>query len=227
MPSALVYGGAGQLGDAIVRVFSENGFDTFCVDFRESSTAKVSICLTGEVQSDVDKVAEQLTNEKASLDVVICAAGGWAGGDIKSKDILAGVDKMYKFNIQSAVACSHLASHYLKEGGLLVLTGAAAATGPTPGMIAYGITKAATHHLISSLAEDGLPKDAVVAGILPICLDTQTNRQGMPNANFDDWTPLDTVANMLLKWSKNEDRPETGSLIKITTKSKETSFEKV
>lgn len=164
MPSVLVYGGAGQLGDAIVRVFNDNGFETYSVDFRASEVAKVSVTLAGDVQSDVDKVAEQLTSSNVTLDVVICAAGGWAGGDIKSKDILAGVDKMYKFNIQSAVACSHLASHYLKEGGLLVLTGAAAATGPTPGMIAYGITKSATHHLIASLSESGLPKNSTVLG---------------------------------------------------------------
>ena len=165
MPSALVYGGAGQLGDAIVKIFAENGFDTVSVDFRKNEAAKVSICLeAGDVQSAVDKVAEQLTSINASLDIVICAAGGWAGGDIKSKHILAGVDKMYNYNITSAVAASHLASHFMKEGGALILTGAAAATGPTPGMIAYGITKAATHHLISSLAEGGLPKDAIVAG---------------------------------------------------------------
>lgn len=64
-------------------------------------------------------------------------------------------------------------------------------------------------------------------GILPICLDTQTNRQGMPNANFDDWTPLNTVAEQLLKWAKKEDLPNSGALIKITTKNKETTFEQV
>merc|ERR1712130_666776 len=114
-----------------------------------------------------------------------------------------------------------------KENGLLVLTGAAAATGPTPGMIAYGVTKAATHHLISSLAESGLPQGSAVVGILPICLDTQANREGMPTANFDDWTPLETVADLLLKWAKNEDRPATGALVKMTTKNKETKFETV
>ena len=166
MPSILVYGGAGQLGDAVVKAFAANGFETISADFRESANASVSITLpSGGAQAAVDKVAEQLTNQKASLDVVVCAAGGWAGGDIKSKDILAGVDKMYQYNMQSAVASSHLASHFLKENGLLVLTGAAAATGPTPGMIAYGVTKAATHHLISSLAESGLPEGAAVVGM--------------------------------------------------------------
>lgn len=61
-------------------------------------------------------------------------------------------------NIRSALGASHVASKLLKENGLLVLTGASAALNATPGMIAYGITKAATHHLIKSLAvEGGLP----------------------------------------------------------------------
>jgi hypothetical protein len=38
--------------------------------------------------------------------------------------------------------------------GLLVLTGAAAALGPTGGMLAYGISKAGTHHLASSIVDD-------------------------------------------------------------------------
>merc|ERR1712130_306683 len=178
----------------VVKTFAANGFETFSADFRESANASVSITLpSGGAQAAVDKVAEHLTNAKASLDVVVCAAGGWAGGDIKSKDILAGVDKMYQFNLQSAVASSHLA----------------------------------THHLISSLAESGLPQGSAVVGILPICLDTQTNREGMPTANFDDWTPLETVADLLLKWAKNEDRPATGALVKMTTKNKETKFETV
>merc|ERR1712000_432967 len=156
MPSLLVYGGSGQLGDAIINCFKSQGYDTFSVDFRESPNATTSICLTGEVQADLDKVAEALTSANAKLDVVVCAAGGWVGGDIKSKDIMATVDKMYRFNVQSAVASSHIASHFLVPGGLLVLTGAAAAGGGTPGMIAYGITKAATHQLIASLAAGGL-----------------------------------------------------------------------
>jgi len=49
---------------------------------------------------------------------------------------------MFEFNVQSSVAAAHIAANSLKEGGLLVLTGADAAIGPTPLMIAYGITKA-------------------------------------------------------------------------------------
>jgi len=158
---------------------------------------------------------------------------------------------MFEFNVQSSVAAAHIAANSLKEGGLLVLTGADAAIGPTPLMIAYGITKArpplfapllhnlamltlahthtqkaATHHLIASLvpASSGLPKESTVVGILPICLDTPTNRKSMPGANFDDWTPLPVVASLLLDWAEGKERPKSGTLISIATKNKETRF---
>jgi dihydropteridine reductase len=78
------------------------------------------------------------------------------------------------------------------SGGLLVLTGAKPALGPTPGtalshtcmlcvyvcrltddccagMIGYGMAKAAVHQLVSSLSQQnsGLPADTTVLGILP------------------------------------------------------------
>lgn len=49
----------------------------------------------------------------------------------------------------------------------------------------------------------------------------------MPNAKFEDWTPLPVVAELLLNWSKGKDRPQSGSLIKISTKKGETKFETV
>ena len=96
-------------------------------------------------------------------------------------DLLSGMDKMWDFNIKSAVLSSKLAAKNLREGGLFVLTGAAAAIGPTPTMIAYGISKVATHQLIKSLASEGsgMPKNSNVVGILPITLDTKSNREGI------------------------------------------------
>jgi NAD(P)-dependent dehydrogenase (short-subunit alcohol dehydrogenase family) len=58
------------------------------------------------------------------------------------------------------------------SNGLLVLTGANASLGPTPGMIGYGMAKAAVHHLVKSLSSEGsgLPAGSVVNAILPYVL---------------------------------------------------------
>eukprot|EP01094_Clydonella_sp_ATCC50884_P027921 TRINITY_DN822_c0_g1_i1.p1 TRINITY_DN822_c0_g1~~TRINITY_DN822_c0_g1_i1.p1 ORF type:complete len:231 (-),score=74.56 TRINITY_DN822_c0_g1_i1:105-797(-) len=226
MPNVLVYGGAGQLGDAVVACFRQNEWDVVSADFRESASASSSIILHGNPQEDAKAVLEALDARKGTFDALVNVAGGWAGGGIKNESVFESVDKMWKFNVQSAVAASHIASALLREGGLLVLTGASAALGGTPGMIGYGISKAATHHLIKSLAAEGsgLPAGVAVAGILPICLDTATNRQGMPSAKWDDWTPLPTVAELLFSWTTSDARPESGALVELVTKDGKTEF---
>eukprot|EP01103_Thecamoeba_quadrilineata_P002277 TRINITY_DN1225_c0_g1_i2.p1 TRINITY_DN1225_c0_g1~~TRINITY_DN1225_c0_g1_i2.p1 ORF type:complete len:136 (-),score=13.02 TRINITY_DN1225_c0_g1_i2:113-520(-) len=125
---------------------------------------------------------------------------------------------MWDMNTRSAVTASHLASKYLSPGGVLILTGSAAAFNATPGMIGYGISKVSTHHLVKSLAESGLPEKARVIGIAPITLDTETNRKGMPDANRSSWTPLTSVVNSVLEWiQKKESAPKSGSIVTFHT----------
>tara|TARA_R110002050_G_scaffold267610_2_gene409332 strand:- start:1646 stop:1918 length:273 start_codon:yes stop_codon:yes gene_type:complete len=89
-------------------------------------------------------------------------------------------------------------------------------------MIGYGISKAATHQLIRSISGpgNGLKDGVTVVGVCPITLDTPMNRyvihsyplllflflthipftfrQGMPNADFGTWTPLQFVADLVV-----------------------------
>jgi len=224
----LVYGGAGQLGATVVKHFKDNRWQTLCVDFRKNDNAEVNIVLSPleSTKDNVAKVVSELNSCKIKLNAVVCVAGGWLGGNVKDESIFDGIDQMFTFNVQSSIAAAHIATNFLQEGGLLVITGAHAALSPTPTMIAYGVTKAATHHLIASLVDPsgGLPKDAAVVGILPICLDTSTNRHSMPKANFDDWTPLPVVATLLVEWAEGIGRPPSGTLVSIATKDKDTKF---
>jgi dihydropteridine reductase len=111
-------------------------------------------------------------------------------------DFVKNTDLMLKQSVWSSVIASSIASKYLKPGGIIVLTGAKAALGPTPGMIGYGLSKAAIHHLTKSLADEngGLPTGAQALSILPVTLDTPMNRKWMPKADTTTWTPLEFVA---------------------------------
>jgi len=83
--------------------------------------------------------------------------------------------------------------------GLVVLTGALGAMDETPDMISYGIAKAAVHHLVISYS-DGLPNGADICAILPGVIDTPMNRAGMPEANTDEWTPPDVIAEEVVRF---------------------------
>lgn len=71
-----------------------------------------------------------LKDEK--LDAVICVAGGWAGGNAQ-KELVATAEQMWRQSVCSSLVATSVASKYLKQGGILTLTGARAALEGTPG----------------------------------------------------------------------------------------------
>lgn len=176
-------------------------------------------------QSILEQAASSL--QGAQVDGVFCVAGGWAGGSASAKDFIKNCDMMIKQSVWSSAIAAKLAATHLKPGGLLQLTGAAAAVGPTPSMIGYGMAKAAVHHLTTSLAQNdsGLPENSSVLTILPVTLDTEMNRKWMPKADFSSWTPLSFISETLLTWTKeSSSRPSSGSLLKITTANGESTI---
>jgi len=132
--------------------------------------------------------------------------------------------------------------------GLFVIVGAMSAlSGVTPGMSAYGCSKAAAHHYIQTLGsitgetlsgqnkekrksdivvdlqiQHGHLKQLTALGILPTIIDTPTNRQAMPQSNFDSWVKPHDMAKEISTWLRVPAlRPHSGSLIKIVTKKDE------
>lgn len=52
--------------------------------------------------------------------------GGWAGGNA-NKDLAKNAELMWKQSVWSSTISATICSHFLKDGGLLTLTGADAA----------------------------------------------------------------------------------------------------
>ncbi|KAL5279407.1 QDPR family protein [Megaselia abdita] len=224
-----IYGGRGALGQACVSHFKSNNFWVGSIDLESNEKADASITVSRD-GSWVDQETEVLTKIGAALngeklDAIICVAGGWAGGNTK-KDLAKNSDLMWKQSVWTSSISAAVGAKYLKEGGLIALTGAKPALAGTPGMIGYGMAKAAVHQLTKSLSEkdSGLPDGSLAVCILPITLDTPMNRKWMPKADFSTWTPLPYVAETLLNWTNGEDRPENGSLLQLVTKDSNTSL---
>eukprot|EP01120_Amphizonella_sp_Union-15-10_P002666 TRINITY_DN12970_c0_g1_i1.p1 TRINITY_DN12970_c0_g1~~TRINITY_DN12970_c0_g1_i1.p1 ORF type:complete len:246 (+),score=60.41 TRINITY_DN12970_c0_g1_i1:55-738(+) len=226
MSSILIVGGAGQLGAAVVAAYKKASWKVVSADFREAPQADLNLLFKGDTLSDVKAAKEKLKENNTKFDVVFSAAGGWEGDSIDDEKVFAAVDKMWRFNVVSAVASGHLAAHFLKEGGLLILTSSVAALEPTPGSIGYGVAKAAAQHLINSLSAPGsnLPKGVSVVGILPVIMDTATNRAAMPDADYSTWTPLDEVSKKLLEWSNKH--PGNGESYLVKTVGGKTEWTK-
>ncbi|KAJ2157981.1 hypothetical protein GGF46_004118 [Coemansia sp. RSA 552] len=234
MPSVIVYGGSGALGAAIVRTFKRQAWHVICIDLRPNPDAD-DIITVGPSTSDLSEHGAAIANDVeavargAPVDAVLCVAGGWQGGSAKSKSFLKNAQLSIDQSVNSSLVAASIAAHHLRPGGLLAFTGAIPALeGGTPGMVGYGLAKAAVHHLVTSLA---MPKsgieDPCVIGILPETLDTPANRQSMPNADHSRWTPLKDMADILFQWAAGQaSQPcQNGRLYKIITRDSITSVE--
>lgn len=226
----LVYGGKGALGSACVSHFKAKNYWVGSIDLMPNEQADANVIVkpcdswTQQEEEVVKAVDGVVGSEK--LDAVLCVAGGWAGGNAAAKEFIKNADMMWKQSVWTSAISAAVASKYLKDGGLLTLPGAAPAVSGTPGMMGYGMAKAAIHQLIKSLAgkNSGLPKDSSALAILPVTLDTPMNRKFMSEADFGTWTKLEFVAELFDKWLAPGNRPGNGSLIKLVTKDNKTEL---
>ncbi|OWR51122.1 dihydropteridine reductase [Danaus plexippus] len=225
----VVYGGRGALGSACVNHFKSANFWVASVDLQPNDKADLNITVPADLPwaQQEDHVVKELDTalQGQKVNAVICVAGGWAGGNA-AKDLVKQTDLMMRQSVWSSVISASLASKYLTPGGVLALTGAKAALEGTPGMIGYGVAKAAVHQLTKSLGakDSGLPENSLAVAILPVSLDTEMNRKWMPKADFSSWTPLSYVAQLFDNWIKGEDRPPSGSLVALVTKDNKTDL---
>lgn len=226
----VIYGGRGALGAAVVKHFKANNYWVGAIDLAPVDEADSSIIVSKDANWST-QASTVISGLEAALggdkiDAIINVAGGWAGGNAASKDFLKNCELMWAQSVWSSTITAQAASKFLKEGGIVTLPGAQPALKGTPGMIGYGLAKAAVHQLTKSLGEEesGLPNGAVAVAILPVTLDTPMNRKWMASADFSTWTTLEFVAELFLKWTKGNDRPKSGSLVQLITKDNKTKL---
>jgi len=179
-------------------------------------------------------VSAQLRGDGHELHAVINVAGGWQGGAVRNPAVLDSTEHMIDMNLKSAVAAAHMASNHLtREGGLLVLTGSAAALDSAQGhsSLGYCASKAAVHFLVEALAsgvgkKEGLPANSRVVGVLPLVIDTPANRASWgAAAKPSEWTSPDFIASLLVQWASGNAQPQNGGLYVLKTHDSQTSVE--
>lgn len=229
---ALLLGANGALGREIAKAYAARnwsvlGFDTAPTAADPKSIQSYHTLLPTSTAEEMQSLLRATAKELGSPSAVINAAGGWTGGDVKDVELSQKTYQMLHQSLFSSLAATHIAATVGEQNVLTVIAGAAAALQPTPGMLAYGVAKAAVHHLVKSVAADPstMPSGSCTVAVLPVTLDTPGNREAMPTADFSAWTPPSFLAENIVDWSdKVEGRPANGSLLVARTKAGQTTL---
>ena len=143
MSTAIVVGGAGALGRAVVNTLKKNSIKAISVDLLKNDEASFNVTIdpSKPFANQVPDIKSQLSNYlgerngSGQVSGVVSSAGSWAGGSISDDDFLHTVQIMKSTNLDSALFAAHLSSKFLEPKGTLILTGAEAALGATPGIL--------------------------------------------------------------------------------------------
>ncbi len=219
----LLLGGNGQLGKVIVNTFkSSNYWKILSLDFKENKNADDNFLidsLMNDKNLDLTLLHNALSDTK--YDAIVNVAGGWMGHSLKDNNILSSFETMFRMNTLSTVLAGHLATSNLKQGGLLVFTGANAVkegqNWVSDCMLGYQISKLSVHNLTDILIQNKtlLPKDVKLVTILPSTIDTESNRKAMPDSDFTKWTKPEVIATTIKAWAEDQSIIPNESFIKI------------
>ena len=226
---ALVTGGSGALGQAIVHRFLRE-HDTVCVPWivdaerarlaaslDEPSRARVLLerC---DVSDDaaMARLATSVVEKYGRIDVLVTGVGGFAGGSLVETDRTTW-DKMLALNLTTAfVAARAVVPHMLAAGsGRIVMIASRAVLPPAGGFIGYTVAKAGVIALMQALAQEVKGRGVTVNAVAPSTMDTAANRAAMPDADPKTWVPVTAVADAVASLAAESAGHVTGTLLQI------------
>lgn len=228
--TAVVAGGTGALGSAVVDVLLERG-ERVCVPWRTEGPAlrlreahadavgagrlRLSRCDV----TDLDALAALLDVLRADwgpLWLACSTAGGWAGGaPLEQLHDMSVLDRMVHENLRTAVAvAAEGVRHMGPAGGRVVLVGSAADRAK-PGQAAYAAANAAVRALVPTLALELRGSGRTANVVVPTVLDTPANRQSMPAADFRRWAAPRAVAEVIAWLGTVESSAVNGAAIAV------------
>jgi 3-oxoacyl-[acyl-carrier protein] reductase len=176
---ALVAGGSGGIGSAIVRRLAADGFavvihyagnpgraDEFVGQIRADGGQAVSV--GGDVADEVAMTAAFDLAEQAfgGIDVVVNTAGIMILAPIATFD-LGQLDRMHRTNIRGTFVVSQLAVNRVRPGGAIINFSTSQTRLQHPAYAAYAASKAAVEGMTLALAREVRGRDITVNAVAP------------------------------------------------------------
>ena len=232
---AVVTGGAGALGSAVVRRLLDAGARVAVPAFsaeeaqqfepraheRVLTRAGVDLAEDEHVEAFYDTAADFCGGR---IWASVHCAGGFAMAPI-AKTGGADFDRMMRSNALSCLLCCRAAIARMHaappgsphEGGRIVNVAARPALHPHEGkgMIAYAASKAAVAAITGALAEEVKGERIWVNAVVPSIIDTPANRKAMPDAEHGAWPAVDQIARTIEFLASPANHVTRGALVPV------------
>jgi len=208
---AIVTGGTGALGRAVVldllrsgaRVavpyHGEEGWESLQVSAGEHAGRLTGGPVDLGNTADVDPFVAGVLERNGRLDFLVCVAGGFAAGrSFETGD--RAWEHMLDLNLKSVVRMLRpVVPAMVRQnfGRIVTVSSGAILKGGGAGIAAYAVSKGAVTQLTEILASELEKYDIRAHSVMPGTMDTEANREAMPQADFAKWVKTEDVARII------------------------------
>jgi NAD(P)-dependent dehydrogenase (short-subunit alcohol dehydrogenase family) len=223
--SAIVTGGTGGLGSAVVTRLLDDGWRVVVPWIIESELERVQPRDGLElIESDLfepDAVTEVVATAaavaSAPLRGVVNLVGGFAAGERVDQTPIEDFEKQFRLNLRPTYLMVQAAVPRLIAAGegSIVCVGTRAALKPFSGAAGYIASKAAVIAFSQAVAVEYRDDNVRCNTILPSVIDTPGNRAAMPKADHDRWVKPSAIAGVIAHLLSADSSPTSGAAIPV------------
>ena len=223
--SAIVTGGTGGLGSAVVARLLDDGWRVVVPWIVEHELSRApqqeGLELLRADLFDADAVAavvgEAAGVSEAPLRGVVNLVGGFAAGGRIHETPIEEFERQFRLNLRptylvTAAAVPHLLEH---GRGSIVCVGTRAAVQPFSGAAGYISSKAAVIAFAQAVAAEYRHDGIRCNVILPSVIDTPANRASMPKADHEKWVKPAEIAGVIAHLLSDDSMPVSGAAVPV------------
>jgi len=223
--TALITGGTGGLGTAVVERFLADGWRVVVPWIREKDLERLpprdGLELVQADLFDADSVAGVVGTaggeSGAPLRALVNLVGGFAAPGRVHETPIDEFESQFRLNLRPAYLCAQACLPHLIDagGGAIVCVSTRAAVRPFSGAAGYISSKRAVIAFVEALAveyrDDGVRANAV----LPSVIDTPGNRASQPDADTSKWVSPERIAGVIAFLCSEDAEPTSGAAVPV------------
>ena len=223
--TALITGGTGGLGTAVVERFLADGWRVVVPWIAEKEMGRLpardglelvraDLFDPASVESAVEVAAGQAG---APLGALVNLVGGFSAPGRVHETPIEDFENQFRLNLRPAYLCAQACLPHLitAGGGAIVCVSTRAAVRPFSGAAGYVSSKRAVIAFVEALAVE-YRDDAVRANaVLPSVIDTPGNRASQPEADMSKWVPPEQIAGVIAFLCSDDAKPTSGAAVPV------------
>ena len=223
--TALITGGTGGLGTAVVERFLADGWRVVVPWIAEKELdrlpahdglelVRADLFEAASVASAVEAAAGETG---APLGALVNLVGGFSAPGRLHETPIEEFETQFRLNLRPAYLCAQACLPHLIDagGGAIVCVSTRAAVRPFSGAAGYISSKRAVIAFVEALAveyrDDGVRANAV----LPSVIDTPGNRASQPDADTSKWVPPEQIAGVIAFLCSDDAAPTSGAAVPV------------